>query len=373
MSTRTKQAKPRTRDTTPGLHIFLRGKTYYLRGTIAGQRIFESLRTDSKAIAEEARINRQFELQRHAVHGTKPEVTFAAAAAAYLEHEQRSGTTRAYVRKLLLHFGERTTCRDINQDAVDRAGKTICPKAKPQSVRRQVVTPLTAILSFASRRGWCAPPHFEVAKGGGRRTDWITPAEAEAMIAGAADHLHPMLTFMFCTGARVGEMLSLDWRDVNLQYAQVTLRDTKNGDDRRVALPPRAVAALAGIPHREGAVFQHPVQGQRAGKPVRMTPYRQNDDAGQAYGGQIKKGWHTAREKAGIARHVTPHHARHSWSTWHYALHRDIMKLRDAGGWRTVAMVERYAKTPPDGLAEAVARFWGLPVGQDRRDERLTA
>lgn len=48
----------------------------------------------------------------------------------------------------------------------------------------------------------------------------------------------------------------------------------------------------------------------------------------------------TALENAKITRHLTPHHARHSWSTWHYALNRDLLRLGSNGGWRTTSMCE---------------------------------
>ena len=38
------------------------------------------------------------------------------------------------------------------------------------------------------------------------------------------------------TGARRGELLKLEWRDVDLKAGSILLRETKNGDDRRVPL-----------------------------------------------------------------------------------------------------------------------------------------
>jgi integrase len=70
------------------------------------------------------------------------------------------------------------------------------------------------------------------------------------------------------TGARRGELLKLEWRDVDLKAGSILLRDTKNADDRRVPLigdakePTRSVgqgpqsdgsARLPRIGAREGA------------------------------------------------------------------------------------------------------------------------
>jgi integrase len=63
---------------------------------------------------------------------------------------------------------------------------------------------------------------------------------------------------MLYTGARCGEALWLDWRNVDLQRRQVMFENTKNGDSRGVPLNQRVVAELANLPHREGEVFRRP-------------------------------------------------------------------------------------------------------------------
>lgn len=212
---------------------------------------------------------------------------FAFAAEKYLLLKERSEATKVNLRKLRKHFGPNTNCDKIKQNEIDEAGLKICPGSKPRTRLRQVTAPAKAILTFAANREWCPPPKFEAVEQGGKRTDWLTPAQAEAMIAGAAPHLKPLVTFLFSTGCRVGEAIALDWQDVNLEYARVVLRNTKNGDDRPVSLPPRAVKALASLPLCAGRVFLRPVSGDSAKK---MVPYRDTDDGETtSYGGQIKK------------------------------------------------------------------------------------
>jgi integrase len=346
----------------PGLEVVSRPGTsaLYLRGTVRGQRVFESTGTDNPALAEEARAAKEAEMYRAAVLGVRPTVTFSAAVLAYLKHEDRPASTLAAVNKLLTHFGSKVTCDKIDQAAMDRAVAAICPGAKPQSALRQVGTPAKAILNYAARRGWCPPPKFEAVKGSPRRTDWLTPAEAEALIAGASGTIRPLLTFLLCTGGRMGEAIELEWRDVNLPHARATFRDTKNGYDRIVDLPPRAIAALDALPHRLGRVFRRQ-DGQ---------PYRSTNTVRGAEGGQIDRAFAAALKAAGIDRHLTPHHLRHTWATWSYALDRDLVRLQQDGGWRTITMVARYTKLAPAGLLPEIQAFWGLPVTVATRHER---
>ncbi len=342
---------------SPGLAVVRRAGTsqLYLRGTIAGRRIYESLGTDSPALAEEARAAREAEIYRSAVHGTAPRVTFAAAALSYLEAEPRPASTLAYLNRLLKHFGAVIACQAIDQVAIDRACRALCrPDAKPATKLRNVITPTKAVLSHASRRGWCNVPKFEKTRASPARTDWLTPAEAEAMIEAATGrraHLAPLLVFLFCTGARMNEAVTLQWSDLDLQYARATLRDenTKGEKTRLIDLPPRAVVALANLPGREGAVF----------RTARKAGYRDTRDSRTVpYGGQVKKGWAACLSAAGITRALTPHHARHSWASWHYCLHKDLLRLKEDGDWSSVTLVERYAKLAPAGMRPQVLQFW---------------
>ena len=143
------------------------------------------------------------------------------------------------------------------QDHLDKAARAILGEnAKPATRNRAVITPHNAILRHASRRGWCVRPDFERPVMPEGKTRWLTPGEAEALIAGASPHLKPLLRFFLCTGARGSEALDLEWSDVDLAERGLCSGVTKNGKDRFARLPPAAVIALSNLPGREGAVFR---------------------------------------------------------------------------------------------------------------------
>ena len=80
------------------------------------------------------------------------------------------------------------------------------------------------------------------------------------------------------------------------------LRETKNGTDRIVDLPPRAVAALASLSARLGRVFLAP-HGNPAFGRVQMVPYQlSGDNKFGSGGGQIKRSWATALKGAEVWR-----------------------------------------------------------------------
>lgn len=349
------------------LKLIKRGDIYYVRGTVRGRRICETAGTSERQLADAFRAKRETELFEAAIFGERAVVSFRRAALSYLDFEPRSQRTKDYVASLVDHFGD-TRLGQIDQDAADRAvEKIVGLDAAPATKVRVVYTPLTAILTHAAHRGWCARPDFEMPKPPKGKTRWLTPAEAEALVSGSAPHLKPLLTFYLCTGARVSEALDLDWTDVDLAEARAVFRCTKNERDRVAALPPAAVAALAALPHRDGRVFRRD-DGE---------PYT---DRERLDGGQIKTAFHTACRNAQLMRtavndagepkldddgnvirvpSLTPHDLRHTWATWFYAISKDLLLLKSEGGWRTLSMVERYAHLMPSELVPQISNVWG--------------
>jgi integrase len=169
--------------------------------------------------------------------------------------------------------------------------------------------------------------------------------------------MRPLAVFLIYTGARTGEALWLDWRNVNLMARQVTLTTRKtalgNPESRGVPLHERVVAALANLPHREGEVFRRP-----DGKPY-SRPKNLNDTSA---GSRIKTGFLAACRRAGISD-FSPHDCRHTWATWHYAANRDLGALQRLGGWKSVRMVMRYAHVNVSELAHTIDNLPGGNLG----------
>lgn len=146
----------------------------------------------------------------------------------------------------------------------------------------------------------------------------------------------------------------MDWRGkyVQPEYGRATLRDVKAraGDvkDRIVDLGPRALAAL-----RKPA-------GDRAAGPVfrRGDGSRWHPDP-KVSGAQLNRAFQKCAAEAGITRRVFLHMIRHSWASWHYAVHKDLKRLMNDGGWESLDMADRYSHLAPDGMVPEILAFWG--------------
>ena len=249
----------------------------------------------------------------------------------------------------------------VDQVAIDNAkARMFRADVSRGTVLRELIVPIRSVLNHAARRGWCTVPPFEVPRQPAGRTRFVTPGEAERLIEAAAPHLRPLFLFLIGTGARVSEALELDWRDVDLQGARAIFWLTKGGNRRIASLPARLVAELARLGHREGPVFRwetlRPTK-KRDGQPLRSMPYR---NTGREGGGQFKTGWRSALRRAGLDPALSPHSLRHSWATWFYGLHRDLLSLKVEGGWSSVSLCERYAHLLPAAEVSAVREFWRL-------------
>jgi integrase len=330
---------------------------FQLDVTVAGRRIRTSAQTSSQALAREKAAAIEAELFRTAWHGERRGTrSFAEAVVSYIKAAPRSENHKDRIYRLLLAVGDIRLAQVNQEKASELKDKMLRPDAAPGTYTRAIVMPLRAILHRAHEQGWCDPPRIVAPRESQGRTLFFLPAEVDRLIAAAPPHLPPLVIFLVGTGARMSEAIELDWRDVDLLGARANFWRTKSGKRRVALLPPRVVAALANLPHREGPVFRGP-HGRRY------------VDHERRYGGQIKTAWAGALRRANLNPEYTPHDLRHTWASWHYAVHKDPIRLKEEGGWSSVALVERYAHLLPAGHEEAIRAFlshnpaqWPMPA-----------
>src|SRR5262245_48022398 len=331
---------------------------FVIRGTLRGIRVEETTGTSDRRFAEEIRANRESEILAQSVYGRRATCTFAEAALNYVEN----GGAKRFLEPLVRYSGTMPLTR-IDLDAIERGARKTYPGASNATLDRQFFTPTSAVLKHAAKRGWCPPIIFERPEVARPPIHWLTLDEANRLIDACGDHLQPLIIFMIYTGARIGEALWLDWRDVNLIRRHVVFPKTKNSEARGVPLHERVVVALANLPHHEGEVFRRP-----DGLPYER-PKRSDDTSA---GSRIKKAFAGACRRAGI-KDFSAHGCRHTWATWHYAANRDISALMRLGGWKTVSMVMRYVHANVDEHRHTIERLPGGNLGGIALDKTKTA
>jgi len=81
--------------------------------------------------------------------------------------------------------------------------------------------------------------------------DRIASTEEWAKLtATAAPHLLQFLTIAYAVGPRKGELLKLEWPEVDVRRREFTLRKTKNGETRVVPMTPDVIDTFVKL-HKE--------------------------------------------------------------------------------------------------------------------------
>jgi integrase len=138
-----------------------------------------------------------------------------------------------------------------------------------------------------------------------------------------------MVSLMFRSGLRVGELAQIDRVDLDLERRCVRLGVTKNGEPRTPPLHPETIAVVGRYLRRRGeypgALFVN-VGGRRSSD--RLTT--------NAIQNIVKK----AAKRAGVP--VTPHCLRRGFVAEYLAHGGDIATLMVIGGWASEVMIYRY-------------------------------
>lgn len=194
-------------------------------------------------------------------------------------------------------------------------------------------------------------PRIKLFKEAEGRVRSLTVAEFEKLLDELPEHLADMAVFSVATGLRQGNVKGLDWQYVDLERRHAWIPGSlhKNGKPHSVPLNELALSVLR----------------KQIGKhPTRVFTFR-----GELISQVNTKAWTSALKRAGI-ENFKWHDLRHTFATWHRQAGTPTYELQRLGGWKTGAMVERYAHVAPEALQGAAGRidsFSGYEVATPQR------
>ena len=157
-----------------------------------------------------------------------------------------------------------------------------------------------------------------------------------------------LVELLYGAGLRVGELASLDVRDVDLHRGDVRVLG-KGGIERVVPLPGAARSALtAYLDARRGP-------GQRA-EPL-FTALRKRGGAVMRLGVRdIRRVLARRALRAGIHERVHPHRLRHSYATHLLDMGADLREIQELLGHASLATTEKYTAVSVERLAQVYDR-----------------
>jgi integrase len=325
------------------------GNRYYTDFRFKGQRIRQVLpeaRTADQAKRLEARIRDQyFEGSFGDPAASHTLVDFAQKVWLPWCKENRKSpkgyrNDQLYFRSIKAFFGNRTFA-EIPALLIERFKRQrLRDGLQPASVNRELAA-LSKIFRFAiQKRITNENPVSQVKKliENNQRTRFLSSDEEARLLDALL--LNPTLTAIVVlaihTGMRQGEILKLQWSDINNDARLIHVRDTKTGHDRIVPLNESARTALQDLPREKRNPWVFPGTG-KTGHLV-----------------EIKKAWATALKAAGITD-FRFHDLRHTAGTRLAAVGTHPMIMMELLGHKNLQTTKRYTHGTEEAKRAAMA------------------
>lgn len=314
---------------------------WWVRFTHDGRRVQQSTGTADRLKAEQYHDQLKSQLWDQERLGRKPARSWNDAVVRWLRETTHKATHESDVR-MLRWFDRYLRGKQLGQVSRDLLSSIAESKVRESSeaTSNRYMALVRAILRKAANEWeWIERvPKVRMYKERHRRVRWLTPAEATVLLGNLPAHLADMARFALLTGLRRGNLLGLEWSQVDLsnRAAWIHPDQAKARKAIRVPLNDAAIAVLV------RQVGKHPVRVFTfRGKPVKQVN---------------TKAWQAALRRAGLTD-FRWHDLRHTWASWHVQAGTPVYELQELGGWASAEMVRRYAHLAPGDLAKAAARI----------------
>lgn len=254
----------------------------------------------------------------------------------YLARPVRPGKTDVEIlTRLSRYMGGRLLSRLRVADFVDYCeGKGTRRHPKPGTVAREMQA-INAMLNHARVCGMAVPEiYLQRPRVDDARTRWLTEDERDKLIDACDAEIQGLVTFLFYTGARLGEAFGLTWFDVKNGRAYFVSYKGKRGKKKMRGVPLNSIVekAMGGV--TGDYVFRMP-NGE---KWLRRKFYDY---------------FYAACERAEI-KDFTPHDCRHTFASHLVQRGANLRVVADLLGHSSMQMVMRYSHLAPNHLSEAV-------------------
>jgi integrase len=140
----------------------------------------------------------------------------------------------------------------------------------------------------------------------------------------------PFLILSIETGMRRGELLSIQWQDVNSSASLIRISKTKNGYERVIPLTPLAARTILSLPRSSDRVFP-------------LAP------------GAVRQAWDRLIKRAGI-KDLRLHDLRHEAVSRFFEYGLTVPEVALISGHKDPRMLSRYTYLRPEKVAEKLAK-----------------
>lgn len=281
--------------------------------------------------------------------GLKPSHSWKEAVIRWLNETSDKAThdeDKSKLKWLDSYLGE-LMIDEINLDAIDRIRAAKLKEASKATVNRYLALVRSILIRSRDEWEWIErAPKIRLFKENSVRERSLTIEQAKVLLNELPSHQRSTVLFALTTGLRLSNVVKLEWAQVNLDLKHAWVKGNESKNRKPIAIPLNNVAIEV-------------LQQQLGNHPERVFTY-----LGRPFVAANTKAWKSALKRAGI-QDFRWHDLRHTWATWQRQAGTPTHELQRLGGWKTAAMVERYAHVAPDNLAHAASRINAVFNGYD--------
>lgn len=326
--------------------ITKRNGKYYCRFQLNGER-HHKLCAGATSIKEAEKIENAFKYKLQQIqNGVLPKeeknVPFSQLKKlykAYSETNNRNYSNNLYYIKIIMnYFGEDTIVQKILPKNIEmfKEWLRIERNLKNSSINRYLEI-MSKMFNLGIDNGLISQnPISKVKKllEDNHKIRFLTADEEKRLYNALPKHLIPIVTTALQTGMRKGEILNLQWSNIDFDYGFIELLQTKSGKARKIPISDKLLKVLENQDKSSEYVFINPETKQ---------PYV-----------DIKKSFNSAMEKAKI-NNFRFHDLRHTVATRLVEKGIDLLVVMDILGHSKIETTMRYAHPIPKRKSEAIS------------------
>lgn len=265
----------------------------------------------------------------------KQKLTFAEAADKYwsshLSKKKSADKLKYTLEAIKKYFGNRTIA-NISTDDVQKFYNKRLQETSPSTANRHFTT-LRAVINKAIKlklyKGENPCNGVDKEKENPARTEYLTTEEIRDVLTFAPERSKNLIALAIGTGMRRGELMRLDWKDIDFVSNIIHIHESKSGYSREIPIMASLKPILLSMnPQHEGKVFTLTVK-------------------------MVEHDFKQAREKAGISN-VRFHDLRHTFSSHFMMNGGSLPDLQRILGHSDIKMTQRYAHLSPTYLRQSI-------------------
>ncbi|MGE0685033.1 MAG: tyrosine-type recombinase/integrase [Candidatus Binatia bacterium] len=354
----------KNRSRTYGMgRIYQRGRIWWVRYYRNGQEFNKSSRSEKEADAKRLLKKRMGEIALSRFAGPKAEkVTFAELTQDFLtdyriKERDKQNKIGFKLKPLLAAFGN-DRAKSVTTDRIKHYIEQRQQEGAATSTINRELSVLKRAFNLALQaEKLVSKPYIPMLTESNVRTGFFEPEEFLAVRDALPSFLQPVATFGYYTGWRVTEVLTLQWRQVDLDAAEVRLDpgSTKNKDGRVIYLDGELLDVM-----QEQRAFVLSVQRERG----EIIPWVFiNPETGDRIR-NFRKSWDKACQQTGLIGRLFHDFRRTAVRNMVRAGVSEVAAMK-ISGHRTRSIFDRYNIVSEQDLREA-ARRMSTPPAKDR-------